>query len=47
MKKNRLENNFGKNFSKIELGRKHNEGDMFTKFCSDWISGSHFIVGTR
>ena len=25
----------------------HDEGDIPTKFCSDWMSGSHFIVTSK
>ena len=35
------------NFSKIESGGRHDTWNTPTQFFSDWISGSHFIVGTR
>ena len=32
--------------TEFESGGKHDQGDIPTKFCSDWMSGSHFIMGT-
>ena len=45
--KKSLKKKFWQNFSKMESGGKHDKGDIPTKFCSDLIIGSHFIVGTR
>ena len=45
-KKNWHNKNFQHNSSKILSGDNHDQGDIATKFCSDWLSGSHFILQT-
>ena len=42
-----LKKKLWQNVSKIQSGRKHDEGDIPSKFCSDWMSCSHFTMGTR
>ena len=39
-------NNFQQNSSKIYSCDKHDQGDIATKFCGDWLSGSYFILQT-
>ena len=36
--------NFQQNSCKILSGNKHDQRDIATKFCNDWLSGSHFIM---
>ena len=38
---------FRQNSSKILSGGKHDKWDIPIKFCSNWMSGSYFIVVTR
>ena len=37
---------FNRNPSKIVSGNKHDQRDKAPKFCSDWLSHSHFILQT-
>ena len=37
---------FQQNSSKIWSGAQHDQRDIGIKFCSDWLSGSYFILQT-
>ena len=37
---------FQHNSSNIESGEDHDQRNVATKFCSDWLSPSHFILQT-
>ena len=43
LKENLLKKSVQHNFSKIYWGNKHDKGDQTATFCSDWMSGSHFM----
>ena len=39
-------NSFQQNSSKISPGNNHDYANKVPAYCSDWMSGSHFIVQT-
>ena len=46
-KKNWQNTSFQQNSSKISSWNKHDQRDIAIMFCSDWLSGSHFILQTN
>ena len=43
-KKKLAKKGFQQNSAKIYSGDEHDQRDIATKFWSDWLSGSHFIL---